>query len=257
MVDALDILEKFVMEAGRPCIMGLPGIKIERRTGKDLASYFTRLATQLKPDRLAKLVKTASTKESGYIAAQHLAKITVRKMQPQLMAVLKAGYLEAFHVARKHEHVQEADQPFNRKDTNLLADAVEWAEKQAGELVQGIDQFTVDSIADAVASGIEDQLGVEGTAREIRDVLEGWATSRAFTIATTEINRAMSAATVDMFDGGYKRWILAPEACPICEANAEQGAIPVDDDFDSGDSYPPAHPNCRCAITAARPPEAE
>ena len=33
-------------------------------------------------------------------------------------------------------------------------------------------------------------------------------------------------------------------------------SIPVDDDFPSGDERPPAHPNCRCAVTGARAPEA-
>jgi len=410
--EAIEVLEKFIEEASRPCLLGLLGKKVERRLGKDLSSYFTRLGNKLDPNRLSKLVETASTAASGRYAASHLARIAVKRMQPQLMAAAKAGYLDAIENARKHQHVaesvddeprddhgrwtgmdsnsssylnsyehggeigtkttgnkakhllrikgqvvghmdveykgkdavvkdvdldekyqgkgygkamykhainraqakgmttfrsetskenpagnseqaknvwsslggkavtnkqgnldhhklsikeaqpfdlsvQEADQPFNRKDSDLLSDAVQWAEKQAGELVQGLDQTTVDSIADAVASGIENQLGADGTAREIKSILEDWATSRAFTIATTEINRAMSWATVDMFDGGYKRWVLAPEACPICEANADQGAIPVDDDFDSGDGYPPAHPNCRCAVTAARGPDEE
>jgi len=255
--EAIEVLEKFIEEASRPCLLGLPGKKVERRLGKDLSSYFTRLGNKLDPNRLGKLVDTASTAASGRYAASHLARIAVKRMQPQLMAAAKAGYLDAIENARKHQHVQEADQPFNRKDSDLLSDAVQWAEKQAGELVQGLDQTTVDSIADAVASGIENQLGADGTAREIKSILEDWATSRAFTIATTEINRAMSWATVDMFYGGYKRWVLAPEACPICEANADQGAILVDDDFDSGDGYPPAHPNCRYAVTAARSPDEE
>jgi hypothetical protein len=31
-----------------------------------------------------------------------------------------------------------------------------------------------------------------------------------------------------------------------CADNSAQGPIPIDDTFDSGDDYPPAHPNCRC-----------
>lgn len=31
-----------------------------------------------------------------------------------------------------------------------------------------------------------------------------------------------------------------------CADNSAQGVIPIDDTFDSGDDFPPAHPNCRC-----------
>jgi hypothetical protein len=41
-----------------------------------------------------------------------------------------------------------------------------------------------------------------------------------------------------------KAWEPDAEACPICEANGDQGAIDLDDDFESGDDAPPAHPNC-------------
>lgn len=261
MESLLEQLEAFVAEASRPGVLGLPGKRAEKAMAKDLASYFRRLKTALDPARVGKLVGTASTASSGRYAAEHLARIATRRMRTQLLAVAKAGYLDAIDTARKVEHVAEADQPFSRKSSDLLMDAVEWAEKQAGELVAGIDQFSVDAIADAVASGIEEQLGVQGTSREIRDLLDGWSTSRAFTVAATEINRAMSAATVDMLGANgieYKRVILSPDACDeICVPNADQGAIPMDDDFDSGDAFPPFHPNCRCAVTAARGPDEE
>jgi hypothetical protein len=340
--EALAVLERFVEEASRPCLLGLPGKKVEMRVGKDLSAYFMRLKGKLNVQRLAKLAETASTPASGRFAAEHLAKIATRRMQPQLMAALKAGILEAAHVAKRHKDMRESaedeprddhgrctsgsgsgmkkdsipmssgkerteaqkaadqrktnsrlkrdyhrqwvksgkkgsfedyvkkvdvtkakdilaseadSQPYDRSSSTILDDAVEWAERQAADLVAGIDQTTVDSIADAVANGIESQLGVPGTAKEIHDLLDGWSSSRAFTIATTEINRAMSAATFEGLGGGYKQWILAPEACPICEDNEAQGAIPWDDEFDSGDMYPPAHPNCRCAVASADPPD--
>ncbi len=254
---AIEGLERFVEEASKPGVLGLAGKSIEKSLRRDLSGYFARLGSKL--HQLAGIVEKASTKDSGRTAAEHLARMAIRRAQPQLMAALKAGYLDAVDVARRHEHVAEADQPFNNPYSPVLQDAVEWAEQNAADMVAGIDQSTIDDIADAVASGIEDQLGVAGTARSIRDLLNGWSTSRAATIAATEINRAMSWATVDMLGAqgvGYKRAIPSPGCCEdICQANVDQGAIPIDDEFDSGDDFPPFHPNCRCAVTAARGPD--
>lgn len=43
-----------------------------------------------------------------------------------------------------------------------------------------------------------------------------------------------------------KRWVSSANSCETCQANADQGEIPDDEFFDSGDSEPPAHPNCDC-----------
>jgi hypothetical protein len=47
-----------------------------------------------------------------------------------------------------------------------------------------------------------------------------------------------------------KEWLSAGDdlVSEECQANEDQGPIPLDDDFDSGDDAPPLHPNCRCAI---------
>lgn len=45
-----------------------------------------------------------------------------------------------------------------------------------------------------------------------------------------------------------KAWEPDDEACEICLDNAAQGAIDLDEDFDSGDDAPPAHPNCECVL---------
>lgn len=45
----------------------------------------------------------------------------------------------------------------------------------------------------------------------------------------------------------FKQWTTAG-ATDICADNEAQGAIPIDQDFISGDSEPTAHPNCRCGL---------
>lgn len=36
--------------------------------------------------------------------------------------------------------------------------------------------------------------------------------------------------------------------CEICQGNTNQGAIPINGEFQSGDSEPSAHPNCKCGL---------
>lgn len=79
---------------------------------------------------------------------------------------------------------------------------------------------------------------------------EGVNDTRAWLIANTETNQAMSTAQ-DAFlrENGIKTkvWIPAgPSTCAVCQGNADQGPIPVDDAFESGDTTPPGHPGCEC-----------
>ena len=47
-----------------------------------------------------------------------------------------------------------------------------------------------------------------------------------------------------------KIWLLpASGACPVCQANADAGAIPVRDKFPSGHLTWPAHKGCRCDVS--------
>jgi SPP1 gp7 family putative phage head morphogenesis protein len=72
-------------------------------------------------------------------------------------------------------------------------------------------------------------------------------------IATTELNRAVSAATAQ----GYTKrgislgeWATAEDdrVCPICAGNEEHGAVRIGEPYPSGDLHPPGHPWCRCAL---------
>lgn len=71
-------------------------------------------------------------------------------------------------------------------------------------------------------------------------------------VAHTEMARAQTAATLESYGQTgvrEKSWLTAPDPCPVCEANSDQGDIPLDQPFDSGDMGPPAHPGgCRCAL---------
>jgi hypothetical protein len=45
-----------------------------------------------------------------------------------------------------------------------------------------------------------------------------------------------------------KKWLLDPDPCPVCIANAGQGEIPLLQAFQGGSMTSPAHPRCRCTV---------
>lgn len=118
-----------------------------------------------------------------------------------------------------------------------------------------IDDTTRDAIREIIADGLEENIGTD----EIADnILESTAFSqdRADLIANTEVRRANSAGAVEGYqaaaDAGVsvqKEWLPDVDPCPICQDNADEGPIDLDDEFSSGDDYPPAHPNCECAVS--------
>jgi hypothetical protein len=119
--------------------------------------------------------------------------------------------------------------------------------------IQGISQTNLDRIgtalADVVALGLTD---LEAAKKLISLKIRGIAKDpqRALSIANTEMNRAMSVASMDTYnelDLDRVEW-FALEGCDFCEENAEAGPIPMGSVFPSGDTEPPAHPNCRCSI---------
>jgi phosphohistidine phosphatase SixA len=75
---------------------------------------------------------------------------------------------------------------------------------------------------------------------------------RAQTVAEYEISdnyhQGGKEAAAEAPGDVEKSWDIGDEGCPICEANAEQGWIPADESFDSGDDEAPAHPNCDCSV---------
>ncbi len=73
----------------------------------------------------------------------------------------------------------------------------------------------------------------------------------ADTTGATEIHHAINSRILDdlQTQGVTKKiWVVNPDACLICVDNADIGPIGIDDLFPSGDSCPPAHPNCRCIL---------
>ena len=332
------LLDQLDEVAKRPGIMSLAGMQAEKACKADVASYFRILGARVKQAHLEKLIDVNDKQQ-----ARHAAEMKVRQIARRASDVLQRILKEHIHaavVAADKQHVyheasgddievgpasgqlsadaaayaaeQAAQQVVGINQTTvdtlsdlvatavvnqmthihaallaadkqqvyheasgddseigpasglLSSDAEEYAAEQAAKQIVGINQTTVDKIADLVATAVGNQMTPSDLSRDLRDLLDGWTTDRAEMVARTEMADAFGAAALMKFDRegiDYMQLILSPDACPICESIAANGPVRVDDGFedDDGETYDrsPIHVNCRCATVGARAPEGE
>jgi SPP1 gp7 family putative phage head morphogenesis protein len=111
---------------------------------------------------------------------------------------------------------------------------------------------TINDIGNSIADALEQGLSANQAAKLIKRNVA--SSSRALMIAITEQNRAMSAATINRYREmqiGEMEWEVS-DPCPKCAQNANQ-VVPIGGTFNSGNTQPPAHPNCRCALLPVIP----
>jgi hypothetical protein len=111
------------------------------------------------------------------------------------------------------------------------------------------------ALADALTRGATDvSLARELSTMELLDKLGNIIDdpSRLLTIANTEMNRAMSTASMDTYrEFGLDKveWLHDGCDCDLCNEAADMGPQPIGTDFGDGVTEPPMHPNCTCAIS--------
>lgn len=116
-----------------------------------------------------------------------------------------------------------------------------------------LDSTTIDDIIDTIIEGREDALTIDEVGQLISDNFDSLSDYRADMIARTEAANAMGSANyASMTENGVREkfWVVAGKGCDDCEPNEEDGEIPIDQEFSSGDMYEPAHPNCECYTQA-------
>ena len=119
--------------------------------------------------------------------------------------------------------------------------------QQAGITLKGFSDTTLTDIGNAIGEAIALGLDAKRSAKNIMNHVASPA--RALTIAITEQNRAISAATINRYEtaGLQEMEWLVFDPCKICAQNADK-RVKINTPFPSGDLQPPAHPNCRCAL---------
>lgn len=120
---------------------------------------------------------------------------------------------------------------------------------------------TNDRISEIKTAGVAAELtAAADILDQIRQQFKDWGGDRALTIATHEVSLAFHTGGADMATivaeetGSYvtKSWAVQDDPCEICQENADEGPLSEDEQFPSGDAYPPAHPNCKCSIDYGR-----
>jgi len=118
-----------------------------------------------------------------------------------------------------------------------------------------LDQTTLDQLIGLIEDMKMQGYTIDEVADEIVDQFDGdISLSRADMISRTETAQAMGSANLaTMKENGVttKHWVAAgSNVCAICQGNVDDGSIPVDGVFSSGDDSEPAHPRCECYTEA-------
>ena len=132
--------------------------------------------------------------------------------------------------------------------------AINYANKHSAQLVTRMDEETKSRLAKVIGDAIEQKRGIPGLARDIRREFDDMTKFRSQLIARTETADALEEAFTERGKAmgvTGKEVITAPEGdypCEICQANADEGVVPIDHIFQSGHKRPPFHPNCICSL---------
>jgi hypothetical protein len=116
-----------------------------------------------------------------------------------------------------------------------------------GVTIQGINRTTMDRIGTRLATALAQ--GLPPSEVDLSDFFDD--SERALAIAQTEMSRAVATASRQLYEeSGVElvEWIVA-DPCDLCQENADVSPIQIGDTFPSGDTEPPAHPNCVCDIS--------
>jgi hypothetical protein len=260
------------------------GARIQRILKQDLAFYFRRLRRAVEDIGLEQLVlqygpqpgdadggERAATQNEvnlGRDVAAHTVKPVVDGLTELLFNILLLSLDSAMRAGLKQgEQVElneagemiwlreQAIETFEVPGPAALA-ASQFAAQRAAQLVTGINLQTQQRMAQLIARGIRDKLGVEGTGRLIRRELLDMSVRRSNLIATTEINDAMSEAMLQKMQArnapGKTTVLSRINPCPVCINNHQAGAMPIDQAFPSGHQRPPFHPDCHCTLVTKR-----
>lgn len=119
-----------------------------------------------------------------------------------------------------------------------------------------ITESTRSMVRETISRGLDDNLGSDAIIAEL-EAAYAFSPERADMISRTEIANVNSDAAMETYQEAQaagvrlkKSWILGQNPCETCQGNADEGPIPLEQDFSSGDDTSPAHPNCECAVIA-------
>jgi len=113
-------------------------------------------------------------------------------------------------------------------------------------VIQGLTNTTLSRIGTVLAYGLDQGSTKNDIANDISSIIDD--NERAFTIAGTEMSRAVVEASKELYaDSGVEKIeYLVADPCDECQENYDASPIDIGEQFPNGD--PPVHPNCMCDI---------
>ena len=140
--------------------------------------------------------------------------------------------------------------PGNRAAANLLKPPRGLSDllDRRGVTIQNVNRTTLDRIGTILGRAVAKGETPASVREELEDLLDD--SDRALTIAQSEMSSAVSVASRELYEESGAElieWIVA-DPCDLCQENADVSPIGIGDVFPSGDTEPPAHPNCVCDI---------
>ena len=230
--------------------------KLEDKFRQDMEAYFQKLEKSFPYHKLAELpVQEVSPPKpifnDGFL--DDLLKAFTAELlygvNSHMVAIYIVGSIQTMHYGATKMGI-----PITYEGPPM-EQAVKWAEKHCAEMVTKMEEETKARLAKVISDSIENKDNLDQLSRQIKKEFADMTKTRADMIAQTETNAALSKGSIDRMhtmgiDG--KEWVCVDDPCEDCQGNESDGIIPIDDDFSSGDSEPPGHPNCRCAIAPAR-----
>lgn len=134
--------------------------------------------------------------------------------------------------------------------------AVHYMDQVGANLVRGLNRTSRDRLRTLLSEGIENGWSYSRLASRVRVLFADFSRARALTIARTELGNAYSEVTVIVGDSlraqglqVEKRWVaVQTDPGEPCRVNANQGWIPMNATFSSGDARPLQHPRCKCVL---------
>lgn len=260
--------------AGASSGLSMPSMQrpLARRAQRSLARIMTTALRTLGDDVAAQVERVLGVKKSDWsVDLEEILRdidfSILSGLPEEIMADLERVGADAAIRSLGMLGVDKVEDLFDRVNER----AVNYARSRAAELVGrqvlpsghivdnpspkwSITETTREGIRDMITRSLEENLGSDAIIEELQESFL-FSPERAEMVSRTEIASANSQGAMEGYRAAastgivvLKEWILGPNPCEVCEANAAQGPIPLDEDFESGDDAVPAHPHCECAV---------
>lgn len=225
-------------------------LKLEADYELDLLMYFNTLAVKridglVDWSKYRKAIKAADTAESLKIVAAITSAAFIDE-ETILLGVsvdFIAGMIGTGAIAQDN---------ISRVTTGLSPthDAIQKAAlNRSSLLVKDVTETTRNRIQTSIDTSLKLGESVDDAAKRLSSIIDDPV--RAELIASTESARSFKIGMEESAKAGgavTKYWDPSSDPCELCQANANQGPIPIDEQFENDDGDDTAHPRDRCGV---------